>query len=127
MLTGTPLQNSVSELWTLLTFVLPNIFDNQQQFVDWFNSPFEISFHEKLSTDRNFSEPLASRTLACAENRQSTNGSSLLNINDSSDIVLALRRLLSPFLLRRELKDVKQQLPSKVRRRSNGICCYCNE
>ena len=41
LLTGTPLQNNLGELWALLSFILPKLFDDEQQFTDWFNRPFE--------------------------------------------------------------------------------------
>ena len=35
LLTGTPLQNELSELWSLLNFLLPHIFDDLESFQDW--------------------------------------------------------------------------------------------
>ena len=32
LLTGTPLQNNLTELWALLNFLLPNIFDDLESF-----------------------------------------------------------------------------------------------
>jgi len=37
LLTGTPLQNNLHELWALLNFLLPDIFGNSDQFDEWFN------------------------------------------------------------------------------------------
>lgn len=37
LLTGTPLQNNLHELWALLNFLLPDIFSSSQQFDEWFN------------------------------------------------------------------------------------------
>ena len=37
LLTGTPLQNNLHELWALLNFLLPDIFASADQFDDWFN------------------------------------------------------------------------------------------
>ena len=37
LLTGTPLQNNLSELWSLLNFLLPDIFDDLAQFQRWFD------------------------------------------------------------------------------------------
>ncbi|KIN93828.1 hypothetical protein M404DRAFT_35699 [Pisolithus tinctorius Marx 270] len=37
ILTGTPLQNNLSELWSLLNFILPDIFDDLDSFQEWFN------------------------------------------------------------------------------------------
>jgi len=40
LLTGTPLQNSLPELWALLNFLLPSIFQSIKSFDEWFNAPF---------------------------------------------------------------------------------------
>ncbi len=40
LLTGTPIQNSLHELWALLNFVLPKVFNSSQTFDDWFAAPF---------------------------------------------------------------------------------------
>jgi SWI/SNF-related matrix-associated actin-dependent regulator of chromatin subfamily A member 5 len=37
LLTGTPLQNNLHELWALLNFLLPEIFTSSEQFDEWFN------------------------------------------------------------------------------------------
>lgn len=39
LLTGTPLQNSVMELWSLLHFLMPHMFQSQAEFKDWFAKP----------------------------------------------------------------------------------------
>jgi SWI/SNF-related matrix-associated actin-dependent regulator of chromatin subfamily A member 5 len=36
LLTGTPLQNNLHELWALLNFLLPELFHDAEQFDDWF-------------------------------------------------------------------------------------------
>lgn len=38
LLTGTPLQNNLHELWALLNFLLPDIFDSSKDFDLWFNT-----------------------------------------------------------------------------------------
>merc|ERR1719312_1790913 len=38
LLTGTPLQNNLSELWSLLNFLLPEIFDDLRVFQSWFDA-----------------------------------------------------------------------------------------
>ncbi|KAH7926002.1 hypothetical protein BV22DRAFT_1063947 [Leucogyrophana mollusca] len=37
ILTGTPLHNNLAELWSLLNFILPDIFDDLDTFQEWFN------------------------------------------------------------------------------------------
>ncbi|EER17756.1 ISWI chromatin remodeling complex ATPase ISW2, putative [Perkinsus marinus ATCC 50983] len=41
LLTGTPLQNSLTELWALLKFLLPKVFTDADKFAEWFSKPFE--------------------------------------------------------------------------------------
>jgi ATP-dependent DNA helicase len=41
LLTGTPLQNNLKELWSLLHFILPHIFADFEEFSSWFNHPFD--------------------------------------------------------------------------------------
>ena len=43
LLTGTPLQNRLPELWALMNFLLPNIFDSSTTFESWFNAPFQMT------------------------------------------------------------------------------------
>jgi len=38
LLTGTPLQNNLHELWSLLNFLLPEVFSSSDDFDAWFNS-----------------------------------------------------------------------------------------
>ena len=39
LLTGTPLQNNLMELWSLLHFLMPHIFTSHSEFRDWFANP----------------------------------------------------------------------------------------
>jgi len=48
LLTGTPLQNKLPELWALLNFLLPSIFESCNTFDQWFNAPFLLT-GEKVS------------------------------------------------------------------------------
>ncbi|KAL1741098.1 SNF2 family N-terminal domain-containing protein [Schizophyllum fasciatum] len=50
ILTGTPLHNNLSELWSLLNFVLPDIFQDLESFQEWFNIPY---IQETLGTERS--------------------------------------------------------------------------
>ena len=35
--TGTPLQNNLSELWSMLNFLMPDIFTSMSRFESWFD------------------------------------------------------------------------------------------
>ena len=37
LITGTPLQNNLHELWALLNFLLPEIFASAEKFEEWFS------------------------------------------------------------------------------------------
>merc|ERR1719481_1714427 len=52
LLTGTPLQNNLGELWSLLNFILPAIFDSAQSFESWFCSPFQQRGSKKKEEGR---------------------------------------------------------------------------
>lgn len=87
ILTGTPLQNNLPELWSLLNFVLPTIFKSVKSFDEWFNTPFA-----------------------------NTGGQDKMELTEE-EALLVIRRLhkvLRPFLLRRLKKDVESELPDKV-------------
>jgi SNF2 family DNA or RNA helicase len=36
LLSGTPLQNDLQELWSLLNLLLPEVFDDKKMFAEWF-------------------------------------------------------------------------------------------
>lgn len=87
ILTGTPLQNNLPELWALLNFVLPKIFNSVKSFDEWFNTPFaNTGSQEKIE----------------------------LTEEESLLIIRRLHKVLRPFLLRRLKKDVEKDLPDKV-------------
>lgn len=85
LLTGTPLQNKLPELWALLNFLLPSIFKCCNTFEQWFNAPFATT-GEKVE----------------------------LNEEETILIIRRLHKVLRPFLLRRLKKEVENQLPDKV-------------
>lgn len=90
LLTGTPLQNNLPELWALLNFVLPKIFNSVKSFDEWFNTPFA--------------------------NTGTGDSSMQLNEEEALLIIKRLHKVLRPFLLRRLKKDVESELPDKVER-----------
>ena len=55
MLAGTPLQNNLAELWSLLNFLLPQVFNNLDDFESWFDFSGMVSSNadgsEEVSKD----------------------------------------------------------------------------
>ncbi|KAK0095183.1 hypothetical protein PV326_009030 [Microctonus aethiopoides] len=86
LLTGTPLQNNLSELWSLLHFLLPDIFDDLDVFQSWFSA-------EEL------------------QNKEGTKR--FLQQEKDKQVMSSLREILKPFMLRREKEDVNLNIPPK--------------
>jgi DNA helicase INO80 len=47
LLTGTPIQNTMAELWALLHFIMPQLFDSHEQFKEWFSKDIEANSQQK--------------------------------------------------------------------------------
>lgn len=95
LLTGTPLQNNLPELWALLNFLLPSIFNSVESFDQWFNRPFS-QFNNNATA---------------GPDEQSDQ---MLNNEERMLIIHRLHELLRPFMLRRVKSEVLDQLPEKV-------------
>ncbi|KAM5141238.1 lymphoid-specific helicase [Mantella aurantiaca] len=84
LLTGTPLQNNLAELWSLLNFLLPDVFDDLRSFESW----FDITGISQNAED-----------IVANEREQ--------------NILHMLHQILTPFLLRRLKTDVALEVPPK--------------
>jgi ATP-dependent DNA helicase len=86
LLSGTPLQNNLAELWSLLNFILPQIFTSREEFESWFD----------LSGKQ-------------------CNGMKQEEIEEKRrvQVISKLHLILRPFLLRRLKEEVEQSLPKK--------------
>lgn len=51
LLTGTPIQNSMAELWALLHFIMPTLFDSHEEFNEWFSKDIESHAENKSVID----------------------------------------------------------------------------
>lgn len=69
LITGTPLQNNLHELWALLNFLLPEVFSSAEKFDDWFGSGSggnETEVVQQLHKVRPL-PPTAPRALVCRQ------------------------------------------------------------
>ncbi|ORY88017.1 SNF2 family N-terminal domain-domain-containing protein [Leucosporidium creatinivorum] len=85
LLTGTPLQNNLDELYALLSFILPEVFNDAEAWTASFN------FDSLTSAD----------------------GSALSKADEFALLVAQLHLIVKPFMLRRLKKDVQKDLPLK--------------
>ncbi|KAJ9139072.1 Helicase SWR1 [Pleurostoma richardsiae] len=90
LLTGTPLQNNLTELWSLLFFLMPSEngvggFADLREFHDWFHKP---------------------------ESQILESGREQMD-DEARAIISKLHKVLRPYLLRRLKADVEKQMPAK--------------
>lgn len=86
ILTGTPLQNDLNELWALLNFLQPDIFNDLNVFQSWFD---------------------------VKEMQHEAGAQKILEQESKKNIVSMLREILKPFMLRRIKEEVGLNLPNK--------------
>ena len=91
LLTGTPLMNQLSELWSLLNFLLPTIFNSVETFDQWFSRPFA---------------QFGSSNAAAANGEKESEADQLLSNEERMLIIHRLHELLRPFMLRRVKAEV---------------------
>lgn len=58
LITGTPLQNDVMELWSLLHFLMPELFQSHSEFKDWFSNPLLGMAEGKVAVDPKLTKRL---------------------------------------------------------------------
>ncbi|KAG5023899.1 hypothetical protein JHK85_020241 [Glycine max] len=63
LITGTPLQNNLHELWALLNFLLPEIFSSAETFDEWFQISGENDEHEVVQQLHKVLRPFLLRRL----------------------------------------------------------------
>ncbi|GMM57508.1 DNA-binding ATPase [Maudiozyma humilis] len=87
ILTGTPIQNNVVELWSLFDFLMPGFLGTEKMFQDRFAKPIAASRNSKTSSKEQEAGVLA---------------------------LEALHKQVLPFMLRRLKEDVLSDLPPKI-------------
>lgn len=87
ILTGTPIQNNVLELWSLFDFLMPGFLGAEKVFADRFVKPISASRYSKASSKEQEAGALA---------------------------IEALHKQVLPFLLRRLKEEVLNDLPPKI-------------
>jgi TATA-binding protein-associated factor len=89
ILTGTPIQNNVMELWALFNFLMPNFLGS--------SNDFEIKYHKKM-----------------AQNIKKLNLQEDVQENIFQTSLQEIRKRIKPFILRRLKSEVLKELPEKI-------------
>jgi SWI/SNF-related matrix-associated actin-dependent regulator of chromatin subfamily A member 5 len=136
LITGTPLQNNLHELWALLNFLLPDVFSSSERFEEWFSCVEELPTEEKRTSvpaadapavAMNSAEPTGPAgesgkdiEVAPAEPAETVPADSPSNptpagssTSSNNEIVKQLHAILRPFLIRRLKSEVERSLPPK--------------
>ncbi|KAI8437735.1 hypothetical protein MSG28_011969 [Choristoneura fumiferana] len=58
LLSGTPIQNSMAELWALLHFIMPTLFDSHDEFNEWFSKDIESHAENKSTIDETLKQKI---------------------------------------------------------------------
>ena len=110
LLTGTPIQNSLQELWSLLNFLLPSIFNSVTNFEEWFNAPFADRSDVSLTDEEEL--------LIIHRLHHVSVGSLFLCFLVLLDFLVLIHcldsQVIRPFILRRKKDEVEKYLPGKT-------------
>ena len=60
LLTGTPLQNDIMEIWSYLHFLMPNLFYSNVEFREWFHTQFYNAIHNNAALNKQIISSLHS-------------------------------------------------------------------
>lgn len=99
LITGTPLQNNLHELWALLNFILPDVFGDSDAFDAWFTRG------EDAGGLPGSEGPVSEGEKPAEEGTDAQNA--------QNSIISQLHKVLQPFLLRRIKSDVEKSLLPK--------------
>ena len=106
ILSGTPIQNNVLELWSLFDFLMPGFLGTEEAFVRNYGKPIQQSKDAKSSSrEQEAGELLKIIYLRTGLNKILCLGALALE---------ALHKQVLPFLLRRLKEDVLDDLPPKI-------------
>ncbi|EPZ32387.1 SNF2-related domain-containing protein [Rozella allomycis CSF55] len=108
VLTGTPIQNNILELWSIFDFLMPGFLGSEQEFNEKYVKPIKMKINENKMGDR-----VKSEVRVKGESDVKIKGE--VKMNEAGVIALdGLHRQMLPFMLRRIKDQVLNDLPPKI-------------
>lgn len=109
LLTGTPLQNNLMELWSLMHFLMPHVFQSHREFKEWFSNPMT----GMIEGNSEYNDSIIKRL-----HKVSSNMSSTITSPHPSIIRLHLQSVCGQFsmavghLQRCQIKSINRRIPA---------------
>ncbi|KAE9407682.1 SNF2 family DNA-dependent ATPase [Gymnopus androsaceus JB14] len=114
LITGTPLQNNLEELWALLNFIAPEVFVDYADLEKFLNADEAQVGTEAIETAATGSDDeVKGEEEAMAVDPPKPKTKEEIQSEKSQKVVQALHKILRPFLLRRVKADVEKGLLPK--------------
>jgi len=99
LLSGTPIQNSLQELWSIFDFLLPGYLGSEEYFRKHYRNLFNVNLFSFSPDDLCFTE-------------------------EQNQVLADLHRRVMPFIMRRSKREVLTELPPKI---IQDYCCTMTE
>lgn len=121
---------TVSQLWALLHFIMPTLFDSHEEFNEWFSKDIESHAENKSAIDESEYGFWGILSFVCKQWTfvyiiARVRSCSRAFIFCVSDQLSRLHMILKPFMLRRIKKDVENELSDKVEEETPSQCgCF---
>ena len=106
LLSGTPIQNNLLELWSLFDFLMPGYLGEEKEFAAAFAKPIAVAqYQQAIASSSASSSAIPSGSLAKWTSR---------DLDEAEAKLASLHKQVLPFIMRRMKEDVLQDLPPKI-------------
>lgn len=109
-LTGTPVQNQVQDLWSLMNFIIPDFLGGYKTFQGTVMKPISKS----MSVQNSIKANVDTSSKETSEKKNQLFHKSIDIATEGLDILHRLHKQILPFILRRTKEEVARELPTKT-------------
>ena len=105
LLSGTPIQNNLLELWSLFDFLMPGYLGEEKVFASAFAKPIAVAQYQQAIASAASSASMPAGSLAKWTSR---------DLDEAETKLASLHKQVLPFIMRRMKEDVLKDLPPKI-------------